>query len=147
MPERFATALTCIDGRIQRPLEEWVKSVLGVDYLDTVTEPGPDRVVSTADEAVLQALLDKVRVSGVAHGSTDLIIAGHSDCAGNPVSDDEHRAMLREAVGRSAARLPGVRVIAVHAVQCGDRCWQFREVDRAVPVHRAIPAAAPSSRT
>lgn len=121
MPDRFATILTCIDGRIQRPLDEWTREYLGVDFVDTITEPGPESAVVSDDG--LAALMAKVRVSQDAHGSQVLVIAGHSDCAGNPVSDDEHRRQLRAAATRLAAHLPGTRILALHADTCGTGCW------------------------
>lgn len=123
MPERFATMFTCIDGRIQRPLDEWVKNHLDVEYLDTITEPGPEAVLATTGEQSLAVLLEKIAVSQRAHGSTTLVVAAHSDCAGNPVSDEEHRNQLRQSLSRLAARLPGTRILAVHAGRCGEQCW------------------------
>jgi hypothetical protein len=124
VPDRFATIVTCIDGRIQTALSEWAKEHLAVDYVDTITEPGPDSAVVTARDDSLAALVAKVRVSQHAHGSAVLVIAGHSDCAGNPVTDDEHQDQLRRAVARLADHLPHTRILAVHAGQCGHRCWQ-----------------------
>ncbi|MFG2063125.1 carbonic anhydrase [Micromonospora sp. NPDC048871] len=121
--QRFATIVTCIDGRIQRPLEEWAREHLDVDYLDTITEPGPAAVLTATGESHLTAVLEKVAVSQRAHGSGTLVIVGHADCAGNPVSADEHRDQLRRSVARLARRLPGTRILAVHADQCGERCW------------------------
>jgi hypothetical protein len=39
---RFAAAINCMDGRAQLPVIEWLKRECGVDYVDTITEPGPD---------------------------------------------------------------------------------------------------------
>jgi carbonic anhydrase len=128
VPDRFATVLTCIDGRIQRPVQDWARNHLAVDYLDVVTEPGPDSVVDTTSEPALAALLRKVKVSQRAHGSATLLVAGHSDCAGNPATDDEHQRQLHRAADRLARNLPGTRIIAVHAAQCGHDCWQIRVV-------------------
>ena len=131
--QRFATMVTCIDGRIQRPLDEWVRQHLDVDYLDTITEPGPEAVLATTDESHLIAVLAKVAVSQRAHGSGTLVIAGHADCAGNPVSADEHRDQLRRSVARLAHRLPDTRILAVHADQCGERCWDAELVAEVSP--------------
>lgn len=124
---------TCIDGRIQRPLDDWVRSHLDVEYLDTITEPGPEAMLNTTDELCLSVILEKVAISQRAHGSATLVIAAHSDCAGNPVSDDEHRTQLRQGLARLAARLPGIRILAVHAGQCGERCWDPELVAEVTP--------------
>ncbi|WBB51538.1 hypothetical protein O3597_14150 [Verrucosispora sp. WMMA2044] len=133
MSDRFATLLSCIDGRIQRPLDEWVRRHLDVEYLDTITEPGPEAVLATTGEARLDALLAKVRVSQRAHGSATLVVAAHSDCAGNPVSLTEHHRQLRTGLSRLAGRLPGTRLLAVHAGRCGHRCWTPELVAEVTP--------------
>ncbi|HEX5596708.1 MAG TPA: carbonic anhydrase [Micromonosporaceae bacterium] len=133
MPDRFATMFTCIDGRIQRPLDEWVRKHLDVDYLDTITEPGPEAVLSSTGEQCLTALVEKVELSKRAHGSATLIVAGHDDCAGNPNSDDKHRRQLRTALARLAERLPDTRILAVHAGRCGEHCWDPELVAEIVP--------------
>ncbi len=46
MTESFVTAVLCIDGRFRRCLVEWVAAHFGIDYVDLVTEPGPDRVLA-----------------------------------------------------------------------------------------------------
>ncbi|MBQ1047636.1 hypothetical protein KBX50_03915 [Micromonospora sp. C51] len=133
MPDQFATLLSCIDGRIQRPLDEWVRRHLDVEYLDTVTEPGPEAVLATTGESRLDSLLEKVRVSQRAHGSATLVVAAHSDCAGNPVSVAEHHRQLRAGLSRLATRLPGTRILAVHAGRCGHRCWAPELVAEVTP--------------
>ena len=126
--------LTCIDGRIQRPLTDWAKERLGVDYVDTITEPGIDSHVVAMDDAALTRLVAKVRVSQQAHRSEVLVIAGHSDCAGNPVSDHSHQAQLRQAAARLATRLPRTRIVAVHAGRCGPECWRPQLIAEVTPV-------------
>jgi carbonic anhydrase len=133
VPDRFATMFTCIDGRIQRPLDEWVRNHLDVEYLDTITEPGPEAVLTTTGERCLEVLLEKVQISQQAHGSATLVIAGHADCAGNPVSAEEHRSQLRQSATRLAGWLPNTRIIAVHADRCGEQCWSTEVVAEVLP--------------
>ena len=42
--DKFATAITCIDGRVQQPIVDWMKLHTNVHYVDLITEPGPDRL-------------------------------------------------------------------------------------------------------
>lgn len=128
MEARFATLLTCIDGRIQRPLEAWVKERFGVDYVDVLTEPGVDGRIPTMDAQGMASLTANVQLSRRAHGSAVLVVAAHSDCAGNPVSDDEHYRQLRAGLTRLGQVLPDVHLVAVHAGRCGVDCWSPREV-------------------
>ncbi|MEU5939656.1 carbonic anhydrase [Micromonospora sp. NPDC047548] len=142
MPDRFATMFTCIDGRIQQPLNEWVRKHLDVEYLDTITEPGPEAVLAGTGERCLEVLLEKVQVSQRAHGSATLVIAAHSDCAGNPVSVDEHRDQLRQSLARVAGRLPNTRILAVHADRCGEQCWDPELVAEVPPAATGVRPAA-----
>ncbi len=94
----FATVIGCIDGRTQSATSAWLKHYLQVDYVDTITEPGPDKVLLTATPDQLDAIKRKVLISINAHHSHVIAIAAHYDCAGNPVSDAEHGSMVRRCV-------------------------------------------------
>ncbi len=41
----FATALNCMDGRVQDTVAEWAKQHFNVTYVDAVTEPGIDSII------------------------------------------------------------------------------------------------------
>ncbi len=47
----FATVIDCIDGRTKQPIIEWVKSHASVDFVDVVTEPGPDKVMTQGSDS------------------------------------------------------------------------------------------------
>ena len=36
---KFATSISCMDGRIQIPISQWIKENYSVDFVDTITEP------------------------------------------------------------------------------------------------------------
>lgn len=93
----FATAINCIDGRAQRPVSEWIRVRHAIDYVDTVTQPGPEKALTQGPQAVIDAIRQNVDVSVSAHQSRLVAIAAHYQCAGNPVSDDEHKAQVRAA--------------------------------------------------
>ncbi len=93
----FGTAINCIDGRVQAPVTEWVRARFGVQYVDTVTAPGPDGVLTRGTPEANKLIRDYVRVSQEAHQSGVLAVAGHFGCAGYPVSPEEHIAAIRAA--------------------------------------------------
>lgn len=126
--ERFATALTCIDGRVHDPLRDWVRSRLQVDTVDMVTVQGPDRVLAHGADDWIGRLAERVLVSHRAHGSRQLVIASHSDCAGHPVDDDEHHRDLHLAAARFAPLVPGMDVRTVHVGQETVVVWRTEEV-------------------
>lgn len=109
---RFATSLSCIDGRIQEPLSRWIRQRAGADYVDTVTEPGIDKRLSE-DAAVAGALRKKAVISVKAHGSRMIVVSGHADCAGNPVPDDAHMRQVAECARIVESWGTGAEVIGV----------------------------------
>lgn len=59
----FATAIDCIDGGAQIPVIEYIKSEHGVDFVDVVTEPGPDKILAdnknrTTIESIRHRIID-----------------------------------------------------------------------------------------
>lgn len=109
----FATAINCIDGRVLAPVEQWMREAFAVDYVDQVTEPGPDRVLTTAPVEVLRGIRQKAAISAEKHASTVIAVVGHYDCAGNPVSEAEHREAIRRSVEVVAGWELPVRVIGL----------------------------------
>jgi len=93
---KFATSVTCMDGRIQLPLAKWIKENYSVDYVDVITEPGIDKKI--AENSKLESIKTKIGISINAHKSGLIVVSGHYDCAGNPVSDDEHISQIKKGV-------------------------------------------------
>ena len=95
---KFGTAINCMDGRTQFPVANWIKEKYSIDYIDTITEPGVDKVMSSEDAQKLEQVKSKVLISINKHGSTVIAVAGHYDCAGNPVSNEEHISQIKKSV-------------------------------------------------
>lgn len=86
----FVTAINCMDGRVQEPVIKFLKEKYGADYVDMVTEPGPEKVLSENQDLItIEALKKKVEISLFKHNSKLVAVVGHHDCAGNPVNQDE----------------------------------------------------------
>jgi hypothetical protein len=95
---KFGTAINCMDGRVQVPAMEWLKQKYGLDYIDTITEPGPEKILSQGNPVQVESIKSRVLISVNAHGSETIFVAAHHDCAGNPVSKEEHIKQVRECV-------------------------------------------------
>ena len=106
----FGTAISCIDGRVQEPIGAWVKSNGHVDYVDTVTVPGPDKALTQGAPEQIAALRESVEISVNAHGSKIVAVAGHYDCAAFPADRERHLAAIRDAVAVIASWGLPVRV-------------------------------------
>lgn len=115
----FAVVLNCIDGRAQQPLLNWMRSQYDVDYADVVTEPGIDALLASGPRTSREAVLDKVCVSRLAHLSCYLVVAGHHDCAANPVPRPVHEQQIRTAVHWLRSALPRFDVAGVYL----DETW------------------------
>jgi hypothetical protein len=90
MYKNFGSVLNCIDGRVQVQVLSWMKAHFCIDYLDSITEPGMDGVLSHGSAIDKKRVRDKLIISINAHNSNVVAIVGHYDCAANPVNDYEH---------------------------------------------------------
>jgi len=96
---KFATAINCMDGRTQLPVNLWLRKKFQVDYVDTITEPGPEKILDLGkNKAVINDIKKRVKISVVKHGSKILAIVAHHDCAGNPVKKAQHLHDLQLAI-------------------------------------------------
>ena len=119
---KFATSVSCMDGRIQLPLANWIKEKYSVDFVDAITEPGVDKTVAVNSN--LESIKFKVGISINAHKSELIVISGHFDCAGNPVSDDEHISQIKKGVEVISSWNTGVKVIGVWV----DNSWNVNVI-------------------
>ena len=95
---KFGTAINCMDGRVQIPVTNWMKSKYALDFIDMITEPGPDKMLTQGSPEQVASIKSRVLISVNAHGSETILIAAHHDCAGNPVSREEHLQQVTECV-------------------------------------------------
>lgn len=119
---KFATSVSCMDGRIQLPLAKWIKENHSVDFVDAITEPGVDKKV--ADNSDLESIKAKIGISINAHKSKLIVVSGHFDCAGNPVSDEEHIAQIKKGVEVISSWGLDAKVIGVWV----DGSWNINSV-------------------
>lgn len=125
MKKKFGTALNCIDGRTQIPVIKWLKEKFNVDYVDLVTEPGMDKVLSQGQWGEIERLREKVIISITAHDSDIVAVVGHYDCAANPVSDCKH---FRDIVASTyTVKSWGLPVVVVGLWV--DEFWRVHVVD------------------
>jgi hypothetical protein len=96
--EKFATSINCIDGRIQIPVSNWIKQKYFIDYVDVISHPGSDKVIGEKIIEGIAEIKSKVLVSINAHNSKLIVISGHHDCAGNPVSKEMHMTQIKKSI-------------------------------------------------
>ncbi len=124
-----------MDGRVQDPVAAWMKKTYNADYVDTITEPGPNGILATGDAQRTESIKARVHISAEKHNSRVVAVVGHGDCAGNPVPDSVNRDQVRTAV--DVVRSWGFNV-AVIGLWLNSDNWQ---------VELIVPAESESSHS
>jgi len=110
----FCTAINCMDGRVQLPVINYLKERLGVEYVDSITEPGPVKILAEqTDQSLLNSIFKRVMISTEKHGSKSIAICAHADCAGNPVSDETQKDQLNKAHKILREKYPSATIITL----------------------------------
>ncbi len=88
-----------MDGRVQDAVKNYMKENYGVDFVDMVTEPGPNKILASPElaERLVENIKKRVEVSVHHHGSKVIAIAGHFGCAGNPAEKETQIEHLKKA--------------------------------------------------
>jgi carbonic anhydrase len=96
--KKFACVINCMDGRVQDAVKDYMKINYSVDYVDMVTEPGPNKIIAeNLDLVVIENIKKRVQISTHHHASKVVAIVGHFGCAGNPTEKDEQIKHLQLA--------------------------------------------------
>jgi hypothetical protein len=86
-----------MDGRTQLPVNEYLRTRFKLDYIDTVTEPGPVKILAE-NLAAVASIEQRVKISVEGHGSRVIAIVAHYDCAGNPVPKETQLLQLEDSL-------------------------------------------------
>ena len=121
----FATAINCMDGRVQIPVIEWLKRQYGVDYVDMITEPGPERLLAEGkDQTGIESIQKRLEISVTRHNSSLVAIVGHHDCARNPADKETQLEQILSAIETVESWNFEVEVIGLRV----DENWEVCEV-------------------
>lgn len=97
--ETFFTAVGCMDGRVQEVMARFGWEKFGAEYPDTITEAGIVGLISKNPEPTfVENLKLKLLVSIDKHHSKGILVDGHQECAGNPVSDEKHKQDVKTSI-------------------------------------------------
>jgi hypothetical protein len=117
--DTFATAITCIDGRVQEPVVAWVRLNAKVRYVDLITEPGPDKELSGDNAVIVSEIVRKALFSIEHHHSNLVALAGHEPCAANPVSKENQLAQIIAGVQVLKSHQMPVRIVGLWVTKAG----------------------------
>jgi len=122
---KFAAAVNCMDGRVQVPVINFLKKKYGVDYVDMITEPGPNKILAEdRNSAAADSIRKRVEISISKHFSKLIAVVAHYDCAGNPVDKETQIKHLLAAVKTVKSWGFNADVIGLWV----DDKWQVHEV-------------------
>jgi hypothetical protein len=114
-----------MDGRVQIPVITFLQQRFKAEFVDSITEPGPIRVLADQDDQDrIQSILDRLKISLEGHGSKSVAVVGHEDCAGNPVDRDEQMGQIERSLQFLRDRLEGIEMIGLWV----DEQWKVHEV-------------------
>lgn len=96
--EKFATVINCMDGRAVRSVLKYFEDEHDIPYPDMITHPGVDGHFGKWDTEELEKVREKILISVGHHGSRIIAFVGHDECAGNPVSKEEHFRAITQGI-------------------------------------------------
>lgn len=91
-----------MDGRVQDAVKIYMQKNYGADYVDMVTEPGPNKILcegKDCDISVIDDIKKRIEISVNHYGSKAVAIVGHFGCAGNPAPKEEQIEQLKKCKG------------------------------------------------
>ncbi len=125
MKGKFCTSINCMDGRIQLPVISFLKAKFGVDFVDVISVPGPNKILSEGrDIQTIERLKNCVGISVKKHGSMVVAVSAHEDCAGNPVGKQVQLKELLCSVKVVKSWNFDVKLVALWV----DKNWETTEI-------------------
>jgi hypothetical protein len=112
-----------MDGRIQEPIIKFIKENYDVEYVDTITEAGPNKILAEhQNKELLYSILSRLNISIEKHRSRLMFISGHHECAGNPVEEEIQKEQIKKSVIHLEKTYPGLEVVGLWV----NKNWQVK---------------------
>ncbi len=114
-----------MDGRIQLPVITYLQKRFDAKYVDSITEPGPNLILSKqTDSYLVESILKRLKISVEKHKSVGVAVVGHYDCAGNPAKKDEQIQHIEESIRHIRKQYEELEIIGLWV----DENWEVNEV-------------------
>ncbi|MCX7974001.1 MAG: hypothetical protein N3B16_05805 [Candidatus Aminicenantes bacterium] len=111
---KFATSINCMDGRVQLPVHEFIKINYEIDFVDTITLPGANKLLAEENWLEIQEFVKKcLEISLKKHKSNLIAIVGHYDCAGNPTDKENQNSHTLRAMDLVKSWYPETKIIGL----------------------------------
>ena len=114
-----------MDGRVQLPVIEYLQKRFDAEYVDSITEPGPNLILATqSNNALVESIFNRLKISIEKHASVGIAVAGHYDCAGNPATEKEQTEHTLDAIKCIKLRFPDIEIIGLWV----NENWKVSEI-------------------
>ena len=114
-----------MDGRVQLPVIKYLQRRFNVDYVDSITEPGPNLILAKQTNSnIVASIFERLQISVEHHGSVGIAVVGHYDCAGNPSIKEEQTVHTRDAIQHIKRRYNDINIIGLWV----DKNWEVSEL-------------------
>lgn len=127
--------ISCSDGRITNAAMRAADKakvhglLFGERAVYRIKIPGPDgSAIGVRGGAHQTALREDIEVLIEKTGASLVVIAGHCDCAGYPVTDQRHEDDTITAARAMHAWFPHVTILALLDKQKEDDSWEYEEI-------------------
>ncbi|TSA53000.1 MAG: hypothetical protein D4R45_06290 [Planctomycetaceae bacterium] len=110
----FCTVINCMDGRVQLPVIKYLQERFNVDYVDSITEPGPNLILAQQTNInIVESIFNRIKISVDHHGSVGIAVAGHYGCAGNPATKEQQTVHTIDAIRCIKSRYSDIEIIGL----------------------------------
>ena len=121
----FCTVINCMDGRVQLPVIKYLQKRFDAEYVDSITEPGPNLILSEEKNTVLiQSIFKRLKISIEHHHSLGVAVVGHHDCAGNPSPKVEQIKQIKKAIQLIRHQYENTEIVGLWV----DENWEVHEL-------------------
>ena len=121
----FCTTINCIDGRVQLPVIKYLQERFHVDYVDSITEPGPNLILAQQTNInIVESIFKRLKISVDHHASVGIAVVGHYDCAGNPATKEQQTAHTLDAIQCIKSKYSELEIIGLWV----DENWKVSEL-------------------
>ncbi len=110
----FCTVINCMDGRVQLPVNKFLRKYFDATYIDTITEPGPNLILSEQnDSKAKKSIFKRTKISVSKHKAVGIAIVGHYDCLGNPSKKKEQIVQIKKSVKYLRKNFSNIEIIGL----------------------------------
>jgi hypothetical protein len=114
-----------MDGRVQLPVIRFLQNRFNTEYVDSITEPGPNLILSECkNQEMVNSIIKRINISIEKHNSTAIAVVGHYDCAGNPATKDKQIEHIKDSIKLLRAHFNTPEIIGLWV----DESWKVNEI-------------------